>query len=216
MTADGSACPLSLFDEGAELAKVMGDAIRKAALKAIAKNVPGERPLEVSGGGISILGQRNTDFTGELALPGGAAFDLPSELNPSGGEAFDMVAVVSDADPFKYAEADQGNGTGKVGFSGSVSLSFSKPVTGPVVVRNLTTPILITIVHPPLAENASIECRYNTTTQQQPCTSSADEQQQFRTLSCAGTGTPCSSSSLLRAACSISLTPTTACVPATT
>jgi hypothetical protein len=166
-TADGSACPSSLFDEGAELAEVMGDAIRKALLKAIANNVPGERPLVVSGGGITLLGQRNTDFTGELALPGGAAFDLPSELNPSGGEAFDMVAVVSDADPFKYAESTQfGNDTGKVGFSGSVSLSFSNPMTGPVAVRNLATPILITIAHLPLAENASIECRYNTTTQQ--------------------------------------------------
>jgi hypothetical protein len=74
---------------------------------------------------------------------------------------------VSDADPFKYAESNQlGNDMGKVGFSGSVSLSFSNPMTGPVAVRNLTTPILITIAHLPLVENASIECRYNTTTQQ--------------------------------------------------
>jgi hypothetical protein len=72
-----------------------------------------------------------------------------------------MVAVVSDSDPFKYAESNQtANSTGKVGISGSVSLKFSSPLTGAVTVKNLSTPINITIPHPPLLGNETVECRY--------------------------------------------------------
>jgi hypothetical protein len=72
-----------------------------------------------------------------------------------------MVAVVSDSDPFKYAESNQtANSTGKIGISGSVSLKFSSPVTGAVTVKNLSTPILITIPHPTMLDNETIECRY--------------------------------------------------------
>jgi hypothetical protein len=72
-----------------------------------------------------------------------------------------MVAVVSDSDPFKYAESNQtADSAGKKGISGSVSLSFSSPATGAVTVANLSIPILITIPHPPMPDNATIECRY--------------------------------------------------------
>jgi hypothetical protein len=72
-----------------------------------------------------------------------------------------MVAVVSDKDPFKYAESNQtANSTGKKSFSGSVSLSFSSPKTGAVTVTNLSTPIRITIPHPPMLDNETVECRY--------------------------------------------------------
>jgi hypothetical protein len=47
-TIDGGSCPTDLFDEGEELAQVMSDAINKAALKALSKNVPGESSLEVT------------------------------------------------------------------------------------------------------------------------------------------------------------------------
>lgn len=47
-TLEGDSCPTSLFDEGEELALVMSDAINKAALKALAKHVPGESPLTVT------------------------------------------------------------------------------------------------------------------------------------------------------------------------
>jgi hypothetical protein len=106
-TIEGGSCPTDLFDESEELAQVISDAINKAALKAISKHVPGESPLEVicldhatlprlqlsstsyklqvSGGGLSIRGQRNTNFTGMLSMPGGASFDLPSSVNPPFG-----------------------------------------------------------------------------------------------------------------------------------
>jgi hypothetical protein len=72
-----------------------------------------------------------------------------------------MVAVVSDSDPFKYAESNQTvSSTGKKGISGSVSLSFSSPTTGAVTVANLSIPILITIPHPAMLDNETIECRY--------------------------------------------------------
>ena len=72
-----------------------------------------------------------------------------------------MVAVVSDSDPFKYAESNQtANSTGKGSFSGTVSLSFSSPVLGAVTVTNLSTPILITIPHTPLLDNSTVECRF--------------------------------------------------------
>jgi hypothetical protein len=72
-----------------------------------------------------------------------------------------MVAVVSDSDPFKYAESNQtANSTGKVSISGSVSLKFSSPVRGAVTVTNLSIPILITIPHPTMLNNATVECRY--------------------------------------------------------
>jgi hypothetical protein len=72
-----------------------------------------------------------------------------------------MVAVVSDSDPFKYAESNQtANSTGKRGISGSVSLSFSSPAAGAVTVANLSIPILITIPHPLMLDNETIECRY--------------------------------------------------------
>jgi hypothetical protein len=72
-----------------------------------------------------------------------------------------MVAVVSDSDPFKYAESNQtANSTGMRGISGSVSLSFSSPETGAVTVTNLSIPIRITIPHPPMLDNETIECRY--------------------------------------------------------
>ena len=137
----------------------------------------------MSGGGLSLVGQRKTDFSGLLSMPGGASFDLPSGINPSGSEvtpsqpchelgghlvtlfyltqAYDMIAVVSNSDPFKYAESNQmANSTGKKGFSSSVSLSFSSPVTGAVTVTNLSIPILITIPHPPMLDNETVECRY--------------------------------------------------------
>ena len=138
----------------------------------------------MSGGGLTLLGQRDTNFSGLLSMPGdGAAFDIPSSLNLAGSEvtillqfhelgghlgtspfftqAYDMVAVVFGADPFKYAESNQtGNLLGKKGFSCSVSLSFSSPVTGAVNVTNLSTPILITIPHPPTLDNEILECRY--------------------------------------------------------
>jgi hypothetical protein len=137
----------------------------------------------VSGGGLSLLGQRSTDFAGTLSMPGGASFDLPFTMNPPGSEVsrllgrhvqantskrhilstqvYDMVAVVSDVDPFKYAESNQtANSTGKVSISGSVSLKFSSPVTGAVTVTNLSIPILITIPHPPMPDNETVECRY--------------------------------------------------------
>jgi hypothetical protein len=44
----GGVCPTDLFEEGEELAQVMSDAIKKAALKAISEHVPGESPLEVA------------------------------------------------------------------------------------------------------------------------------------------------------------------------
>jgi hypothetical protein len=116
-------------------------------------------------------------------MPGGASFDLPSSLNPPGSEvtttllcneseenpqtshfltqAYDMVAVVSDSDPFKYAESNQtADSKGKKGFSGSVSLSFSSPKTGALTVANLSVPILITIAHPIILDNETVECRY--------------------------------------------------------
>jgi hypothetical protein len=72
-----------------------------------------------------------------------------------------MVAVVSDSNPFKYAESNQTvNSTGKVSISGSVSLKFSSPVTGAVTVANLSIPILITIPHLPMLDNETVECRY--------------------------------------------------------
>jgi hypothetical protein len=72
-----------------------------------------------------------------------------------------MVAVVSDSDPFKYAESNQtANSRGKTSFSGSVSLKFSSPVTGAVSVTNLSIPILITIPHPLMLDNETVECRY--------------------------------------------------------
>jgi hypothetical protein len=72
-----------------------------------------------------------------------------------------MVAVVSDKDPFKYVESNQtADSTGKKSFSGSVSLRFSSPLTGVVTVTNLSVPILITIPHPPILNNATVECRY--------------------------------------------------------
>jgi hypothetical protein len=137
----------------------------------------------VSGGGLSFLGQRSTDFAGTLSVPGGASFDLPSTMNPPGSEGctllgrhvradtskrhilstqvYDMVAVVSDVDQFKYAESNQtAIFTGKVSISGSVSLKFSSPATGAVTVTNLSIPILITIPHPPMLDNETVECRY--------------------------------------------------------
>ena len=72
-----------------------------------------------------------------------------------------MVAVVSASDPFKYAESNQtANSMGKVGVSGSVSLSFSSPASGVLAVTNLSAPILITIPHPPLLDNSTVECRF--------------------------------------------------------
>jgi hypothetical protein len=72
-----------------------------------------------------------------------------------------MVSVVSDSDPFKYAESNQtANSRGKESFSGSLSLKFSSPVTGAVSVTNLSIPILITISHPPILDNETVECRY--------------------------------------------------------
>ena len=72
-----------------------------------------------------------------------------------------MVAVVSDSDPFKYAESNQtADSKGKKGFSGIVSLSFSSPKTGAVTVANLSVPILITIAHPLMLDNETVECRY--------------------------------------------------------
>jgi hypothetical protein len=72
-----------------------------------------------------------------------------------------MVAVVSDSDPFKYAESNQTvHSRGKESFSGSVSLKFSSPVTGAVSVTNLSIPILITIPHPLILDNETVECRY--------------------------------------------------------
>jgi hypothetical protein len=44
----GGVCPTDLFEEGEELAQVMSDAIKKAALKAISEHVPGESPLKVT------------------------------------------------------------------------------------------------------------------------------------------------------------------------
>jgi hypothetical protein len=72
-----------------------------------------------------------------------------------------MVAVVSDSNPFKYAKSNQTiNSTGKVGFSGIVSLSFNSPLTGGINVSNLSVPIRITIAHPPQLDNETVECRY--------------------------------------------------------
>ena len=47
-TIEGGVCPMDLFDEGEELAKIMVDAIDDAVLKALFKHVPGESPLEVT------------------------------------------------------------------------------------------------------------------------------------------------------------------------
>jgi hypothetical protein len=46
-TFEGGSCPTDLFDEGEELAQIMNYAIKKAALKALSKHVPGESPLKV-------------------------------------------------------------------------------------------------------------------------------------------------------------------------
>jgi hypothetical protein len=77
-------------------------------------------------------------------------------------QAYDMVAVESDVDPFKYAESNQtANSTGKQSVSGSVSLKFSSSITGAdVAVTNLSIPINITIPHPPMLDNETLECRY--------------------------------------------------------
>jgi hypothetical protein len=47
-TLEGGSCPTDLFGEGEELAQVMSDAINKATLKVLSKQVPGESPLEVN------------------------------------------------------------------------------------------------------------------------------------------------------------------------
>jgi hypothetical protein len=46
----------------------------------------------VNGGGLSLLGQRSTDFSGLLSMPGGASFDLPSSMNPPGSEVITLFA----------------------------------------------------------------------------------------------------------------------------
>jgi hypothetical protein len=48
--------------------------------------------MQVSGGGLHLLGQRNTEFSGLLSMPGGASFNLSSSLNPPGSEVITLLA----------------------------------------------------------------------------------------------------------------------------
>jgi hypothetical protein len=45
----------------------------------------------VSGGGLSLVGRRNTKFSGLLSMPGGASFELPSSVNPPGSEVITIL-----------------------------------------------------------------------------------------------------------------------------
>jgi hypothetical protein len=160
VSRSGQFCPMDLISEARGLSIAMSSAINAATLKAIQHAVPGEKPLAVAAGGLSLLGRRGTDFAGTLAVGGGASFEIPSEVNPTSGEAFDVVAIVSEQNPNKFAEVNQtGNQTGKVGLGGSVSLTFSQSGAERAV-SGLEKPILITIPHPPLAEGEVAECRY--------------------------------------------------------
>ena len=79
-SADGVECGSSLADEAQALSEVVSYAITQATLKSLTKAVAGELGTSVSSGGMSLYGQRNTKFDGDLALPGGAGFNLPAEV----------------------------------------------------------------------------------------------------------------------------------------